>query len=183
MSLVRTSGVPFVHVKEPSLGRNSISNSVQPFLTSRIQLCYFHLRLLRFCVSLSNLFPSLSFSILTYISSSIRASVFVPRLLWSILCPMILYITPEQQSKHRAQSQASWASSKNRVRPDTNIYPSPSKCPPAYLIVPPLLSYVPQNLVAQIMMYAFSLPMIYSDFCRLCRRPPPSFCSINVGWF
>lgn len=58
---------------------------------------------------------------------------------------MILYITPEQQSKHRAQSQASWASSKNRVRPDTNIYPSPSECPPVYLIVPPPLSHVPQN--------------------------------------
>lgn len=97
---------------------------------------------------------------------------------------MILYITPKQQSKHRAQSQASWASSKNRVRPDTNIYPSPSECPPAYLIVPPLLSYVPQILVAQIMMYAFSLPMIYSDFCRLCRRPPapPSLLLLYKRW-
>lgn len=129
--------------------------------------------------------PSPSPSILTYISSVHPCVCFrSPRLLWSILCPMILYITPEQQSKHRAQSQASWASSKNRVRPDTNIYPSPSECPPAYLIVPPLLSYVPQILVAQIMMYAFSLPMIFSDFCCLSRRPPtPSFCSINVGWF
>lgn len=170
MSLVRTSGIPLFTSRSHRLDAIQSPKSVPPFLTSRIQLCYFHLRLVRFCVSLSNLFPSLSFSILTYISSSIRAPVFVPRLLWSILCPMILYIT--QQSKHRAQSQASWASSKNRVRPDTNIYPSPSECPPAYLIVPPLLSYVPQILVAQIMMYAFSLPMIYSDFCRLCRRPP-----------
>lgn len=49
---------------------------------------------------------------------------------------MILYITPEQQSKHYILSQASWASSKNRVRPDTNIYPTPTKCPPASLAVP-----------------------------------------------
>lgn len=171
MSLVRTFGVPFVHVKEPSLGRNSISQQRAAIFNEphpALLLSSATRPLLRLLVK------PLSFSLFFYPDLYLLvhpcACFRLPRLLWSILCPMILYIT--QQSKHRAQSQASWASSKNRVRPDTNIYPSPSECPPAYLIVPPLLSYVPQILVAQIMMCAFSLPMIYSDFCRRCRRPP-----------
>lgn len=97
------------------------------------------------------------------------------RLLWSILCPMILYITPKQQSKHRAQSQASWASSKNIVRPDTNIYPSPSECPFAYLTVPPLLSHVPQCWLLKLWCMHFLCLWFTLISVVFLDAPPPSF--------